>query len=345
MRAVLFDMDGVLVRSEEIWFRVVSAAGERFRGRAISRAEFFPTFGQGTATDIPVFGLRCTQAELDAFYVAEFVKHLDAMWVNPESALLLDELAGRGVQVALVTNTVGPLTREILTRARLAERFGVRATSDLVVKAKPAPDLVQYALSKLQVAASDAVMVGDSRFDREAAAAAGVRFIGLKLDGDARIERLLDLPIELGWRAGPRLRPARAYDRAPLERLLTARRLPLDGVNDQFPSAYVVAEHEGRLVAAAGLERHHEDGLLRSVVVDDAHARAGLGSALVEERLAEARKLGLRSVSLLTTTAAPYFRARGFVDEPRESVSGALSGSVEFASACPASATHLVWRP
>ena len=39
MRAVLFDMDGVLVRSEEVWFRVVEAAGVRFRGRAITREE------------------------------------------------------------------------------------------------------------------------------------------------------------------------------------------------------------------------------------------------------------------------------------------------------------------
>ncbi|MBL8939307.1 MAG: haloacid dehalogenase, partial [Archangium sp.] len=62
MRAVLFDMDGVLVRSEEVWFRVVEAAGVRFRNRAITREEFFPTFGQGTAADIPVFGLSCTVA-------------------------------------------------------------------------------------------------------------------------------------------------------------------------------------------------------------------------------------------------------------------------------------------
>ena len=56
-RAILFDMDGVLVRSFEVWFRVVEEAGRRFRGRAITRGEFTPTFGQGTADDVPVFGL------------------------------------------------------------------------------------------------------------------------------------------------------------------------------------------------------------------------------------------------------------------------------------------------
>jgi phosphoglycolate phosphatase/AHBA synthesis associated protein len=193
MNAVLFDMDGVLVRSEEVWFRVVEAAGVRFRGRAVTREEFFPTFGQGTAADIPVFGLTCTVAELDAFYVAEFVKHLGSMWVNPEAAPLLERLVGRGLRVAVVTNTVAPLTKAILEHAGLAGWFSVRATADRVAHAKPAPDLVRLALAELSVEPARAVMVGDSRFDREAARAAGVRFVGLALDGEVRIERLSEL--------------------------------------------------------------------------------------------------------------------------------------------------------
>lgn len=163
-------MDGVLVRSEEVWFRVVEAAGVRFRNRAITREEFFPTFGQGTAADIPVFGLSCTPAELDAFYVSQFVKHLDAMWVNPEAAPVVEALRARGLQVALVTNTVAPLTKAILEHAKLAHLFEVRATADRVANAKPAPDLVQLALKELKVAQADAVMVGDSKYDRQSRA-------------------------------------------------------------------------------------------------------------------------------------------------------------------------------
>jgi phosphoglycolate phosphatase/AHBA synthesis associated protein len=345
MRAVLFDMDGVLVRSEEVWFRVVEAAGVRFRRRAITRDEFFPTFGQGTAADIPVFGLACTVAELDAFYVSEFVKHLDAMWVNPEAAPLLAQLRGRGLAVGLVTNTVAPLTRAILERARLADFFSVRATADRVTNAKPAPDLVQLALKELSVAAPDAVMIGDSKYDRQAAGSAGVRFIGLKLDGDARVERLGDVPVELGWCAGWRLRRATAEDRGAIERLLVARQLPLDGLDVQFPSGWMVAVDGAQLVGVAALERHGDDGLLRSVAVAASTAGQGVGGALVEERLAEARKLGLQSVSVLTTTAAAYFTARGFSPAPRAAVSSTLAASVEFSKACPESATHLVWKP
>ena len=192
-RAVLFDMDGVLVKSEEVWFKVCEAAGLRFRGQALTREEFFPTFGQGTAADIPVFGFRCTVAELDAFYVTEFVRHLDAMWVNPEALPLLRRLGTRGVKLALVTNTVSPLAVQILERAQLSGLFTSLATADRVTHAKPSPELVQLACRELGIEPAEAWMVGDSRFDRQAAQAAGVFFVGLGIDADRRIERLSDL--------------------------------------------------------------------------------------------------------------------------------------------------------
>jgi phosphoglycolate phosphatase/AHBA synthesis associated protein len=198
--AVLFDMDGVLVRSEEAWLRVLEDAGRRFRGTPVTREEFAPTFGQGTAEDVRVFGLRCTPAELDAFYVEHLPRYAGEVWVNPDARGLLEALAARGLRRAVVTNSVSALARALLGAARLLDFFDVLACSDLVVNAKPAPDLVLYALDKLGVAPGAAVMVGDSRFDRGAAQAAGVRFVGLGLDGDARIERLGDL---LPLTAGP----------------------------------------------------------------------------------------------------------------------------------------------
>lgn len=192
-RAVLFDMDGVLVKSEEVWFRVVEAAGVQFRGSPVTREEFFPTFGQGTVADIPVFGFKCTAVELDAFYVTEFLEHLDAMWVNPDAKPLLTSLRAQGFATALATNTVGPLAQKILARADLTGLFDALGTSDRVPHAKPAPDILQLALRELGLQSSDAVMIGDSKFDRMAANAAGIRFIGLGIDGDVRIERLADV--------------------------------------------------------------------------------------------------------------------------------------------------------
>ncbi len=193
-KAVLFDMDGVLVKSHEVWFRVVEAAGTRFRGRAITRDEFMPTFGQGTAADISSFGLSTSVIELDAFYAAQFVNHLDAVWVNPDAREVLETLASRGVRRALVTNTVGPLASAVIEWAKLGPWLEAQATADRVAAAKPAPDLVLLACRELGVDPDHALMVGDSRFDRLAAERAGVPFAGFGgLEGQFTLESLRDL--------------------------------------------------------------------------------------------------------------------------------------------------------
>lgn len=186
-------MDGVLLKSEEAWAHVVAAAGARFRGRPVTREEFQPTFGQGTDADVRVFGLECTPAELDRFYIEHFPRYAEHVWVNPEARALLETLGARGLGRAVVTNTVSPLAATLLEAARLSDCFECLACADLVPRSKPAPDLVLYALERLGVAAGEALMVGDSRYDKGAAGAAGVHFVGLGLEGDARIERLSEL--------------------------------------------------------------------------------------------------------------------------------------------------------
>lgn len=193
LRAVLFDLDGVLVRSEEPWFRTMEEAGRVFRGRPVTREEFAPTFGQGTAADAEQFKLRVGPDELNRFYLDVFPRFAKETWVNPDARGVLEGLQARGLKRAVVTNTASPLAFTILRSAGLLELFDWIACADHVVKAKPAPDLVLHAVQRLQVAPESALLVGDSRFDREAARSAGVRFVGLGLDGEPRIDRLAEL--------------------------------------------------------------------------------------------------------------------------------------------------------
>ncbi|WP_437968721.1 HAD family hydrolase [Sorangium sp. So ce260] len=190
LSAVLFDLDGVLVHSEAAWFRLMEECGRVFRGRAVTREEFAPTFGQSTAEDVRSFGLSCSVEELDRFYTENFRRFAAEILVNPEAGPVLSALSARGMPLAVVTNTATPLAREILEAAGLRRFFRAVACADQVPRAKPAPDLVLHALAALGAPPAAACLVGDSRFDREAARASGVRFIGLGIDGGARIDRL-----------------------------------------------------------------------------------------------------------------------------------------------------------
>lgn len=139
-----------------------------------------------------------------------------------------------------------------------------------------------------------------------------------------------------------RIEPATAADLPEVIRLLEEAKLPTEGVETAFPEGYVLVRSGGALVACAGLERHGNDGLLRSVVVAPAHRSKGLARALVDDRLRWAAERGLGDVYLLTTTASDYFARLGFLRIARESAPADVRASGEFASVCPASATCMV---
>jgi amino-acid N-acetyltransferase len=132
-------------------------------------------------------------------------------------------------------------------------------------------------------------------------------------------------------------RRALSADRAAVEALLVAAQLPLDGIEDCF-DRFFVAQDESGIVGAAGLEVWGEHGLLRSVVVAPRASRRGLGRALTELVRQDAQRRGLRSLYLLTMSAAGYFDDLGFERVRREDLPAALSKSTQLQGACPASA-------
>ena len=137
------------------------------------------------------------------------------------------------------------------------------------------------------------------------------------------------------------IKPAQRDDLSEIEHLIELASLPRDGLEAQFPQAYVVAWRNERVVGVAGLELHDRLALLRSVAVDPAACAQGVGRALVADRLNAARRAGVQAVYLLTTTAEAYFERFGFQPASRAEVSAELATTPEFTGACPASAACL----
>jgi amino-acid N-acetyltransferase len=137
--------------------------------------------------------------------------------------------------------------------------------------------------------------------------------------------------------------PAKPTDVAAIAALLARDGLPIDGLADHVRTAFVARE-AGRIVGVAGLEAYADGGLLRSVVVDPEFRGTGLGRRLVNAVVDLARGRQLPAIYLLTTTAAEYFPKLGFVAIAREHVPAGVRQSVEFVSACPASASAMMKR-
>ncbi|MEF2279401.1 arsenic resistance N-acetyltransferase ArsN2 [Deinococcus sp. YIM 134068] len=133
-------------------------------------------------------------------------------------------------------------------------------------------------------------------------------------------------------------RKARPGDLPAIEALLTALDLPVAGVAEHLEGMRV-AEEDTTLLGVAGLERHGQVGLLRSVAARPSAQGQGVAARLVEEVLDQARRLELEAVYLLTATAEDYFPRFGFAEVPRSVAPTALLASREFQDACPQSAT------
>jgi amino-acid N-acetyltransferase len=135
------------------------------------------------------------------------------------------------------------------------------------------------------------------------------------------------------------LRAAVPDDLARIVALLEQARLPATDLTRDGAREFIVAHNEGEIIGVAGLERHGEHGLLRSLAVAPDWRGHGLGAALVEAVEAKARGLGVRSLTLLTGTAAPFFAARGYEEIARSDAPATVQASTEFTELCPTSST------
>jgi N-acetylglutamate synthase-like GNAT family acetyltransferase len=119
--------------------------------------------------------------------------------------------------------------------------------------------------------------------------------------------------------------------------LLRDSGLPTDGLADHLHTA-LVARDGAVVVGCAAIELYADGALLRSVAMAPAARGRGVGGQLTEAALALARSFGVPEVYLITTTAESYFPKFGFVQTTRDRVPTGVQQSVEFRSACPASA-------
>jgi amino-acid N-acetyltransferase len=135
--------------------------------------------------------------------------------------------------------------------------------------------------------------------------------------------------------------PARRDELPRILELLEEGGLPRDGLANHL-STTLVARGDGWVVGCAALELYGQVALLRSIAVAWDLRSTGLGRRLTEAALELSRHLGVEEAYLLTETADHFFPRFGFRPIPRSEVPRSVRSSVEFTSACPASARAMM---
>jgi amino-acid N-acetyltransferase len=135
------------------------------------------------------------------------------------------------------------------------------------------------------------------------------------------------------------VRPAEPEDWPRIRALLSAESLPTIDLSEASVPSFIVAADAGQVVGAVAIERYGQHGLLRSLVVDPGWRGSGLGRSLAQAAESAARSVGLDSLTLLTQTTAPFFRALGYREIVRSDAPSMVGDSAEFTHLCPASCT------
>ena len=133
--------------------------------------------------------------------------------------------------------------------------------------------------------------------------------------------------------------PATEADLPGIRALLEAAALPVGDLPEA--DRFLVVRPGNVVLGSVAVEPYGDAGLLRSLAVAPEARGTGTGSRLVEAAEACAYADGLRSLVLLTTTAAPFFEARGYAPMDRAEAPAGVRQSSEFQGTCCASAVCL----
>jgi beta-phosphoglucomutase-like phosphatase (HAD superfamily) len=194
-RALVFDMDGLIVDSEPLWFEVERAFA-RARGGDFTPELARSCIGRGMAHTLGLmherFGIE-VDVERDAAAIADsFIGRVGDLTLKPGFLELFEEARARGIPRALGSSSARRLVEATLGRFGLGESFEAVVTGDCVARPKPAPDIFLEAARRLGVAPGACVVLEDSLSGVEAARAAGMRVIAVPEHGATGFELRAD---------------------------------------------------------------------------------------------------------------------------------------------------------
>jgi HAD superfamily hydrolase (TIGR01509 family) len=187
VRGVIFDLDGTLVDSNDLH---AEAWQETFRhfGKEFPYDELRRQIGKGGDQYLPMFldpvELKAIGAEVNQYRSELFKsKYLSRIRPFPKVRELFEKLRSEGKKIALASSGSAADVDHYVKLAEIGGLIEAQTTKDDVRHSKPAPDVFLAALNELNLPAQEAIVVGDTPYDVDAAKKTQLLTTGLLCGG------------------------------------------------------------------------------------------------------------------------------------------------------------------
>ncbi len=186
-KAVILDVDGTLVDSNDAhtrsWLDMLAEGGQH-----VSYERVRHMIGMGGDKLLPALtgisedsegGREMSRRRVEIFR-AEFLPYLHAC---PGARALVERMRERGLKIVVGSSSGRDMLGDLLDVAGVRDLVEDFTSKDDAERSKPDPDIVRAALARAGEPAERVVMIGDTPYDIEAAARAGVAAIALRCGG------------------------------------------------------------------------------------------------------------------------------------------------------------------
>jgi len=188
MKAVIFDMDGVLIDSEPLWKR---AEAEVFGGLGVTLSEDLT--GQTasmTTKAVTEFWFNLSPWQGPSLQAVEqaVIHRVEELIVSEGRAIdgvieVVDFFKEKGLKIGLATNSPAYLIPAILNQVGVTKYFDITTSAEDEKQGKPHPAVYLTAAKKLQVVPADCLVIEDSVSGLKAARNAGMKTVWLNIHG------------------------------------------------------------------------------------------------------------------------------------------------------------------
>ncbi|MDF9824759.1 ribulose-phosphate 3-epimerase [Breznakia sp. PF5-3] len=183
LQGVLFDMDGVLVDSEQYWVEIAEKILYQ-HGYHFNEIDKERYYGCSLKQEVELINQYIEISEKNFLdqkqtmverYPCDYQQML-----MPYAKDLIIWLKSKGVKLGIVSSSTRKEINEMLIQCQLQDVFTVIVSGDMVKHSKPNPEIYQYAMKEMKITNDKVIVIEDSGYGIKAAQEAGLNVIAMK---------------------------------------------------------------------------------------------------------------------------------------------------------------------